>query len=255
MSHNLSLDTPRSPESAQEFTHIFPGLVGVLLEHVVQRGHGQVQDVNEVLGEHAQSQVAVRPDIADRGHQGPSHQLEQGGLARPVGPHQRNAGVQVHPKVHVLVQGLALGVGKGDALELQHGGGQGPGVGEPEVDHALDLHLLGEPAPHHLGQGLLLALGLAGQLGCAVTEPRNVLLHLLDLVLLPVVSLHLVLLHLGPGLHIHVVVARVVVQALAVEVHHVGAHRVHEVLGVRHHEQDLLPVGQVLLQPHHCLQV
>ena len=49
----------------------------------------------------------------------------------------------------------------------------------------------GAPAVHHLCEGLLLRLRLAGQLGGSVAKSRDVLLHVRDLVLLPLVFLHL----------------------------------------------------------------
>lgn len=57
-------------------------------------------------------------------------------------------------------------------------------------------------------------------------------LHVRDLLLLPLVTLHLVLLKLSTRLHILVVVAGVVVELLLVHVDDVGAHVVQEVLAV-----------------------
>lgn len=91
-------------------------------------------------------------------------------------------------------------------------------------------YLFGEAAADHLGQGLLLGLRLTGQLGATVTEARDVVLHLLDLVLLPGVLAHLLLLLLGTGLAELVVVTGVVGQLLVGQVHHVRAHVVQEVL-------------------------
>ena len=52
-----------------------------------------------------------------------------------------------------------------------------------------------------------LHLRLARQLGRTVTKARDVVLHVGDLLLLPLVLLHLILLELGAGAHKRVVVA------------------------------------------------
>lgn len=65
------------------------------------------------------------------------------------------------------------------------------------------------PAPHITTSSRRSAphLRLPRQLGGAVAEARDVLLHVGDLLLLPLVLLHLVLLQLGTGAHVRVVVA------------------------------------------------
>jgi hypothetical protein len=88
-----------------------------------------------------------------------------------------------------------------------------------------------------------------------LSELGDVGLHVLDLVLLGLVALLLLLLLLLARLHELVVVAAVVGQPLLRVVHDVRADVVHEVLAVRDHEQDLVPLGQVVLQPHHRLHV
>ena len=45
------------------------------------------------------------------------------------------------------------------------------------ASHLVADHLLSQPGGHHLLQGLLFTLGLPGQLGRAVTEPGDVVLH------------------------------------------------------------------------------
>ena len=101
---------------------------------------------------------------------------------------------------------------------------------EVEGDVLVGGDLLGETAGDHLGEGLLLGLRLPGQLGGAVTEARDVVLHVGDLVLLPLVALGLVLLQLGLGPHEGVVVTAVDVEAPLVQVDDVRANSVHEVL-------------------------
>lgn len=74
-----------------------------------------------------------------------AHELEEGGLAGSVGPHQGNAAVQVDAVLDVAVEDLAARVAEGDVEQLQHGGGQLAGVVEAEVEHLLLAHL-GGPA-------------------------------------------------------------------------------------------------------------
>ena len=63
------------------------------------------------------------------------------------------------------------------------------------------------PAPPPTPAPVAPHLRLARELGGAVAEARNVLLHVGNLLLLPLVLLHLVLLQLRPRAHVRVVVA------------------------------------------------
>lgn len=108
---------------------------------------------------------------------------------------------------HIAVEHAVGRVAEGDVDELQHGRRQLADVGEVQAHHALLGDRLGEPAAHHLLQRLLLALRLARQLGRAVPEARDVLLHVRDLVLLPLVLLHLRVLQLRARAQVRVVVA------------------------------------------------
>mmetsp|Transcript_28143 Transcript_28143/g.48826 ORF Transcript_28143/g.48826 Transcript_28143/m.48826 type:complete len:633 (-) Transcript_28143:351-2249(-) len=240
---------------AQVRACLVSGHVRVDVHEVVQWALVLVQDVHEVLRELGDAQVRVRLDVPVGGHQLAHEHLQEGGLARAVRPNQGHARVQVHAKVHVLVEQRGVRVGEGDLLHLQHRRGQRPRVRKGEVHGPVGRHLLGQPPADHLLQRLLLGLRLPGQLGRAVPELGDVVLHLLDLVLLVVVPLHLVVLHLLARLHEHVVVARVVGELFVLQVHHVRAHLVQEVLRVAAEEQDLVPVLQVVLQPDHGLHV
>jgi len=183
------------------------------------------------------------------------HQLQQRRLARPVGPDNGDPGVQVDAQVDVRVQDFVLGVPERHVGELEHGRRQLAHVGEGQAHDGLALHLLRQPAPHHLLQRLLLGLRLAGQLGGPVPEPGDVLLHVRDLVLLPLVLLHLGVLELGPRPAVGVIIAAVRLQGLLLHVDDVGAHPVHEVLGVRDQQEDARELGERVLQPHARLQV
>mmetsp|Transcript_588 Transcript_588/g.2148 ORF Transcript_588/g.2148 Transcript_588/m.2148 type:complete len:306 (-) Transcript_588:315-1232(-) len=63
------------------------------------------------------------------------------------------------------------------------------------------------------------------------------------------------LLELLARLDVRVVVARVVDQFPVLDAHDVRAHAVHEVLRVADHQQDPVPIAQVVLQPNHSLHV
>lgn len=63
-------------------------------------------------------------------------------------------------------------------------------------------------------------------------------LHVRDLVLLPVVLLHLVLEQLHARAHERLVVAGVVLEPPLAHVHYVCAHAVQEILRVRYQHQD-----------------
>ena len=117
-------------------------------------------------------QMGVTADHSLGGRQVSVDQLQQRGLARPVGPHQREPGVQVHAELQVLVDvGGVLAVAEADVLDHDDGGRDLPARVEAEGDAVLRGHLLREPARHHLGQSLLLRLGLSRELRAAVTEP------------------------------------------------------------------------------------
>ena len=76
-----------------------------------------------------------------------------------------------------------------------------------------------------------------------------------DLVLLPVILLHLGLHQFQPCLHEHVVVAAVSLQYLFLHVHNIVTDTVQKVLAVGDEQQDGGVGLQLLLQPHARLQV
>jgi hypothetical protein len=69
------------------------------------------------------------------------HELEQGGLAGAVGPHDGHAAVQVHPQVHVLVKDAVRAVSKRHVTELQYWRRQLAHVVEAQAHHAVLRHL------------------------------------------------------------------------------------------------------------------
>jgi len=72
---------------------------------------------------------------------------------------------------------LVRAVAEGDVLDHDDGRRDGARVEEVELLDAVLDDLLGEARGDHLAQRLLLALRLARQLGRAVAEARDVLLH------------------------------------------------------------------------------
>ena len=68
---------------------------------------------------------------------------------------------------------------------------------------------------------------------CERDKPCNVLLHVCDLLLFPVILLHLRLHLLPPGLHELVVVSSIDLQLSQIHVHDLCAHAVQEVLEFR----------------------
>ena len=80
-------------------------------------------------------------------------------------------------------------------------------------------------------------------------------LHVSNLVLFPIVLLHLVLEQLTPGLDKSVVVTSVVIQNQIIEVNYSVAHAIHEVLGMGNDHKNHFVVLELLLQPHTGIQV
>ena len=52
-----------------------------------------------------------------------------------------------------------------------------------------------------------------------------------------------------------VVVPGVVLQLVLVDVNHIGAHSVHEILRVRNHKENLVPFAEVVFKPHDGLHI
>lgn len=207
------------------------------------------------------------------GNQVARDQLQERRLSSTVGSHKRDSGVQVNRAIDVLVNHLrGTGVRKLQVLDLQHWRGNGAGVWESNLQNGFLAHLatndmrrledgarghvylFRETASLHLRQSLLFGLCLLGELGRAVPEPRDVVLHVLDLLLLPLVPLHLRLFLLAPCLAVlrgrtntrqltrgmdtrrpgrrahRIVVATILHQRLSSHMDDVRAHTVQEIL-------------------------
>mmetsp|Transcript_28176 Transcript_28176/g.87316 ORF Transcript_28176/g.87316 Transcript_28176/m.87316 type:complete len:438 (+) Transcript_28176:517-1830(+) len=183
------------------------------------------------------------------------HHLGQRGLAGTVGADEADARLGVHTQVQPAVQERAVGVVEPDVGELNHRRRQFTAGVEEEVDLCVGLDLLHEPSALHLVQHLHLRLRLPRALLVGVLEAADVILHVRDLGLLALVALHLVGFQRLAGAAEGVVVALVVLELVALHVDDVRAHLVHEILRVRHHEQDLVEGRQIGLQPDDRLDV
>mmetsp|Transcript_10387 Transcript_10387/g.42235 ORF Transcript_10387/g.42235 Transcript_10387/m.42235 type:complete len:296 (-) Transcript_10387:760-1647(-) len=255
--HLLRLGATGDSEAAQPHPHGLLLLIRELRAHVLQGRGAHVQLVDEVLVEARDAELVVRADHSLGGLQLSQHQPQKRGLAHTVRAHDSHARIEVDSELEVLVERLAVGVAEGDVLEHHHGRGELLARLESEGNATVGLDHLREACALHSGHGLLPALCLPRQLGAAVTEAGDVVLHVVDLVLLELEVLHLVLLLLGTRDHVLVVVASVVVELLLVQVDNVRAHAVHEVLRVRDDKLDAprVPRLQVLLQPDARLHV
>mmetsp|Transcript_24346 Transcript_24346/g.65833 ORF Transcript_24346/g.65833 Transcript_24346/m.65833 type:complete len:240 (-) Transcript_24346:686-1405(-) len=210
-----------------------------------------------MLREFGHPQVAVRPHVARARRQLAVDNLDEGALTGSVGPDESDARVQVKPELDISVERGASRVAKAEAVHLQHRRRDVARVGEAELEEFLVHGLFGKAPGNLLVEQLLLRLGLPRVRGGTVAEPRHVLLHTLDVLLLGVVPLQLVGVNLFPGLHELVVVAPVVLERLGVglKVHDMSTHVVQEVLRVTDHEKHFIPLGKVALEPHHSLHV
>jgi hypothetical protein len=83
-----------------------------------------------------------------------------------------------------------------------------------------------------------------------MSRKRTSHLNVSNLILLPLVALHLVLVQFSSGLDVRVVVARKVVQLVVAQQDDVGAHSVEKVLRVRRQQQNSRIVGKVLRAIH-----
>lgn len=102
---------------------------------------------------------------------------------------------------------LVRRVAKSDIVKLQHRGREFAHWCELEFNDFVIHHLFSQPRRNHLCQRFFLALCLPSELGATVAKPCNVLLHVSNLLLLPLVLFHLVFLQLGTSTHVGVVVA------------------------------------------------
>eukprot|EP00796_Vickermania_ingenoplastis_P004066 gene4065-gene2261 len=221
--------------------------VGVLLPHPLQRRELHVNLIHKVLVKTSHNAVGVLCNIAGGRLQLAAHKLGQRRLSSAI--------IHVHTDLQVLEKRFAARIRKAHLTELQHGWRKITGARDGEVHLAILHDNFGETATRHLGESLFLRLSLAGQFGATVTETSNVLLHVFDLVLLPSVFLHLITLLLRTCNTELIVVTVVHVQLLDVHVADLGADVVHKILGVRHHEKDVLEVAEIVLEPHNGLNI
>lgn len=240
------------------------------LHHVLQCGQLEVELLVQMLMVSGDLQVTVRSDQSLLRYQLSGQQLEKSGFAclreeeftrlvvgnilvgyefglnqfpantkknksltGTVRADQRQPGVQIDTELQIAIDPRRIvAVPERDVLHHDHRRWQFAARREVERNRLLLHHLVGQTAGDHFGQRLLFTLRLSGQLGATVTESGDVLLHVRDLRLLPVVAFHLVLEQLESRLHELVVVTGVVLELLVGEVDDVCTDVVHEVLRV-----------------------
>ena len=219
----------------------------------VQLGeHGlfQVELLELVLGEVADVHVGAVDQPPARGPFHARHHLEQRGLARAVGPHERDLlaapDVQVQPVVDRL-----CAVGLRHALQVHDALAGALGLGEAEVD---GLALVGDDDALDALELLHPVLDLLG-LARLVAELLDEGLHVGDFLVLSL--LHGDELHaaLGPLAQEGVVVAGEDVEFAVGDVGHVVDDGVHEGAVVADHEHGAAVALEEVLQPAHALQV
>mmetsp|Transcript_25719 Transcript_25719/g.53316 ORF Transcript_25719/g.53316 Transcript_25719/m.53316 type:complete len:232 (+) Transcript_25719:259-954(+) len=173
--HLARLELPRDPKGAQLATplrlleppHPFGGhhTFRVEVSDESQRGHVQVQHILTVLVVVPDSQLSAALDLADCGLDLLQHQLQQRGLSGTVGSDKRNARVQVHTQLQLLVQVVLLlaRVGEGDVIEGHHWRRDLLRVRECEGVLGIWHGLLCQARVDHLVDDLLLRIGLNPQ--------------------------------------------------------------------------------------------
>lgn len=167
-------------------------------------------------------------------------QFQECGLSCTIRTHKSQPRVQIDAEFKILVNvGPIVAVLEAHVLHHDDGGRHFPAAREVEVKYFITDHLLRQPLGDHFRQRLLLALGLPGQLGRSVTEPGDVVLHVIDLVLFPVVLLHLVLQELHSRADETVVVTRVVFKAFLIDVDDVCAYSIQEILMIKKEKKML----------------
>lgn len=103
---------------------------------------------------------------------------------------------------------------------------------------------------------LLLRLGLLCILGSSVSESCNVLLHTLDLLLLPLVLFPLIFFFLGFRLNELVVISVVIDKfSSARKVDHVSTNVIQEILRMRNQKKNAIPSAQIVFQPYYCFHI
>lgn len=106
-------------------------------------------------------------------------QLQQCTLPGTVRPHQGQPGIQIDPELQILVDPRrVVGIPEADVLHHDDGRWDGAAAREIERDYLIVGDFLGQALGHHLGQGLLLGLGLAGEFRRSVPESGNVILKI-----------------------------------------------------------------------------
>lgn len=88
-----------------------------------------------------------------------------------------------------------------------------------------------------------------------MTKSCNIILHVGNLILFPVETLHLIFFQFQASFYILIIISRIVLQFAVMHVDYVGADAIQEVLGVGYQHKDPLERFQFFFQPHAGIQV
>mmetsp|Transcript_6209 Transcript_6209/g.19203 ORF Transcript_6209/g.19203 Transcript_6209/m.19203 type:complete len:283 (-) Transcript_6209:832-1680(-) len=222
------------------------------LHHYLQRSQRQVQAVHMMLAERRHANLWVALNMPRRRLEAAGYEVEKCRLADAVGTHDCKAALQVQPKVQVVEQCGAVLVPKRHVVERNdRRRDDADWLREPEDVVGVLLHLL-----HvcHALERLDARLDERGAVGIEA-EAIDEGLHVFALDLVRFCRTLCVSNALRHRADKRAVVAFVGRELLAVQVDDVSTHTVEELPRMRHDEQSLRPLDQVLLQPQHCVQV
>lgn len=154
-------------------------------------------------------------------------QLQESGFSSTIRSDESQPRVQVNTEFQILVNIRPIvTVLETHILYHDDRGRHLPAAREIEVKYFITDYLLGQALSHHFSQSLLLTLGLPGQLGRSVTKPGNIVLHMIDLILFPVILLHLILQEFHPRADETIIVTRVIFKAFLIDMDDVCAHTI-----------------------------
>ena len=174
-----------------------------------------------------------------------------------IGPNEGHTGLQINAKVNTAVQLVASGIGKAYILNRKNGNWELTSIGKRPIPFRINIGLLSQTGLELLLEQLLSGLGLPHHLHGTVTETGNEILDFGNIPLLRLVLSHLDHVLILAKLHVHIVVSAVVPQLLVghIQPDDMGTYIVHEVLGVTYEEQNLVPVGKVILKPKNGIHI
>mmetsp|Transcript_9115 Transcript_9115/g.20598 ORF Transcript_9115/g.20598 Transcript_9115/m.20598 type:complete len:220 (+) Transcript_9115:541-1200(+) len=210
-----------------------------------------------MLSETRYFQVPVPLNLSSGGYQVTSHQLDKGGFACSVRPDKCHTSVKINTKINLTVQFLTTWVCKANILNCQNWDRQLASIGEAPIPLRIFFGQWGQSSCQLLFQQLFTSLCLTHHFHSSVTEAGNEVLNVGDITLFGLVLSHLDHVLSSPRFHIGVVVSTVVAKLFVghIQPYDVGAHSVHEILGMANKEKDLGPFREIFLQPQNGVHI